>query len=275
MSWTARPARLTDRTTLWIEVIAPVTMWTSTSRRTPVMPTGSRIPSCSSTTNVCGNTWMISRSWGRLMARAASIARWTSTTETSRSLFPTATTPRLLTPRMWPPAMPAYTPDTSTPAICSASPTAWRIASTVASMFTTTPLRRPRDGAVPTPTTSMPPLAFGSAMTAQIFVVPTSSPTTYSLSPLRAIPGLPSSGRPDREAQIDRGAPLARAPDLLEHAGEPGQPFLPLLGAQPDLDAIDGVEDRALAAAHVDLGDLADERAARSQERADERERRA
>jgi len=52
------------------------------------------------------------------------------------------------------------------------------IASTVESMLTTTPRRRPRDGAVPTPTMSRPPSGDGRAMTAQIFVVPTSSPTT-------------------------------------------------------------------------------------------------
>ena len=42
------------------------------------MPIGSRTPSWSSTMKVCGSTWMISRSWGRLIARAASTARSTS-----------------------------------------------------------------------------------------------------------------------------------------------------------------------------------------------------
>jgi len=45
-------------------------------------------------------------------------------------------------------------------------------------MLTTIPRRRPREGAVPMPTTSRPPCAAGWAITAQIFVVPTSSPTT-------------------------------------------------------------------------------------------------
>ena len=36
--------------------------------------------------SVCGSTWMISRSWGRLMARAASTTRSTSAALTSRSL---------------------------------------------------------------------------------------------------------------------------------------------------------------------------------------------
>src|SRR5512142_291774 len=55
-----------------------------------------------------------------------------------------ATTPRLFSERMWPPATPAYTAATSTPAICSASATACLIASTVESMLTTTPRRSPR-----------------------------------------------------------------------------------------------------------------------------------
>src|SRR5207249_3647037 len=125
----------------WTEVTAPVTMCTSASRRTPDMPIGSRTPSPSSTMKFCGSTWMISRSWGRLIARAASTTRSTSASLTSRSRPVIGTTPRLFTPRMWPPAMPAKTPETSTPAICSASPTAVLIASTVDSMLTTTPRR--------------------------------------------------------------------------------------------------------------------------------------
>ena len=45
------------------------------------------------------------------MARAASTARSTSAALTSRCLPEIATTPRLLTPRMWPPATPAHTRD--------------------------------------------------------------------------------------------------------------------------------------------------------------------
>src|SRR5688572_33083089 len=54
------------------------------------------------------------------------------------------------------------------------------MASTVESMLTTTPRRSPRDGALPTPTTSRPPPAVGAPITAQILVVPTSRPTTRS-----------------------------------------------------------------------------------------------
>jgi cell division protein FtsA len=37
-------------------VALPVTTWTLTSSRAPVMPTGAPIPSCSSTTKSCGRT---------------------------------------------------------------------------------------------------------------------------------------------------------------------------------------------------------------------------
>ncbi len=171
---------MTERITFCTEVTAAVTTCTSTSSRTPDMPSGSRTPSASSTMNVCGSTCRISRSCEMLIARAASTARSTSAWLTSRSLPETATTPRLFTERMWPPATPAYTAETSTPAICSASATAWRIASTVESMLTTMPRRSPRDGAAPTPTTSRPPPGRGAATMAQTLVVPTSRPTISS-----------------------------------------------------------------------------------------------
>src|SRR5665213_1949108 len=49
----------------------------------------------------------------------------------------------------------------------------------VASKSTTTPLRMPRDGASPTPMISSP-LGPSAATTAQVFVVPISSPQTVS-----------------------------------------------------------------------------------------------
>src|SRR5712691_6666582 len=67
-----------------------------------------------------------------------------------------------------------------------ASSMAWRMDSTVLSMFTTTPFLRPRDGCVPTPITSMMPSLLTSPMMAQIFVVPRSRPTTICC-PLRPI----------------------------------------------------------------------------------------
>src|SRR5215510_2446544 len=58
--------------------------------------------------------------------------------------------------------------------------------STVLSIFTTTPFLRPRDGWIPTPSTSTTPLLLTSPMMAQIFVVPMSRPTTI-WCPLRPI----------------------------------------------------------------------------------------
>ena len=82
------------------EVTAPVMMWTSASSRTPLIPTGSLIPSWSSTMNSCGITWMISRSIGIATAFAASTTRSTSAGPISLSLRETAITPRLLMLRM-------------------------------------------------------------------------------------------------------------------------------------------------------------------------------
>ena len=84
---------------------AAVTTWTLASSRTPLMPSGSRMPSWSSIRYSCGSTWRISRSCGMLMARAASSTRSMSDWRTSLSLM--ATTPCELKPRMCPPAMPA------------------------------------------------------------------------------------------------------------------------------------------------------------------------
>ncbi len=100
---------------------------------------------------------------GRATARAASTTRSTSPDATSR--LRTATTPWLLKPLMWLPAEPAITLRISPAAISSASSTALRIASTVFSMLTTTPLRSPRDAAVPIPTTSTPPSVTSATIT--------------------------------------------------------------------------------------------------------------
>jgi hypothetical protein len=89
-------------------------------------------------------TW---RSSGIATARAASITRSTSRALTSPPR--TATMPWLLSPRTCAPASPTTAAPTRTPAVFSASATAARIASTVASIFTTTPLRSPVQGATP------------------------------------------------------------------------------------------------------------------------------
>ena len=65
-----------------------------------------------------------------------------------------------------------------TAAISSASSTAFLIDSTVLSMLTTTPFRKPRERLDPTPMILIAPSSVTSATMAQIFVVPMSNPTT-------------------------------------------------------------------------------------------------
>jgi hypothetical protein len=125
------PARLTQVTMLDVAVALAVMMWTFASRREPVMPVGSSIPSCPSTTNSWGSTWMISRSLGSAIAFAASMARNTSSREISRVFPVIATTARLLNPLMWLPASPTWAESISTPAIISASSTTRLMVSTV------------------------------------------------------------------------------------------------------------------------------------------------
>src|SRR4051812_43587730 len=60
-----------------------------------------------------------------------------------------------------------------------AAPTASRMARTVHSMLETTPLRSPRQGTLPTPSTVIPSPST-SPTTAETLVVPRSSPTTIS-----------------------------------------------------------------------------------------------
>ena len=115
------------------------------------------MPSCSSTTKSCGSTWRISRPAGSDTARAASIARRTSSRVTSRFLPATATTPRLLKPLMCGPLTPRCTEPISTPAISSASSIDFLIDSTAASRLTTTPRFSPLDSATPMPMMSRPP----------------------------------------------------------------------------------------------------------------------
>ena len=86
--------------------------------------------------------------------------------------------PRLFSPLMWWPAIPAYTECMGCPHISSHSSTAFLMACTVFSILTTTPLRKPSDLAVPTPTMLRTSLQLESAATAQILVVPISRPTT-------------------------------------------------------------------------------------------------
>ena len=98
MSATCSPVRPQHLTMFWALLTAAVTMCTFASRRTPLIPSGSRMPSCSSMMYSCVRTWRISRSCGMLMARAASRTRSRSPCFTSLSF--TATTPCELKPRM-------------------------------------------------------------------------------------------------------------------------------------------------------------------------------
>ena len=176
MSSTAYPAFSMQRYTFLAADTSPVMMWTLASSRTPDMPMGSATPSWPSTMNSWGSTCRISRSAGMATCLVSSSSRWTS----SRSISPPVTvmTPLLWNDWMWSPAMPTTTDRVLMPAARSASPIALRTASTVLSMLTTTPRLSPSDDATPTPRTWMRPTASALATTAQILVVPMSTPTT-------------------------------------------------------------------------------------------------
>ena len=142
-SSTSRPQRRTHFMMFCAADTAPVTMCTLTSRRTPLMPSGSRTSSWPSMMNswlrMCRICWSV----GMLTALAVSITRSTSSCPTSRSLI--ATMPCELKLRMWLPAMPVKTSLILQSAISSASSSARWMAPTVDSMFTTTPFFRPRE----------------------------------------------------------------------------------------------------------------------------------
>jgi hypothetical protein len=69
-SATVRPQRSAQRTTFCTQLVAAVIRFTLVPRRTPLMPTGSRMPSWLSTTNSRGRTWRIWRSASTGIARA-------------------------------------------------------------------------------------------------------------------------------------------------------------------------------------------------------------
>ena len=170
-------ARATQLLRFWSEVRAAVMMWTLTSSLMPLMPTGSLMPSWSSTMNSWGMMWMMSRSGGMGMALDWSTTRRTSSRVISRFLPETATTPRLLKLLMWAPEMPKKAESISTPAMSSASSRARLMAVVVASRSTTTPLRRPCESAVPMPMISILRSSVTSAMMATTLRVPMSKPT--------------------------------------------------------------------------------------------------
>src|SRR5882757_4153390 len=155
-------------------------MCTLASRRTALMPIGSRMPSWPSTTNSCGITCRICWSAGIASALAASITASTSRCPISR--WRIGTTPTELRLRIWLPVMPTWAARTRQLAISSAASTARRIDSTVASMLTTTPFFRPRVGAVPRPITRTNPVWLTSPISAATLEVPTSRLTRYSVA---------------------------------------------------------------------------------------------
>jgi hypothetical protein len=175
---TSRPQRRTHLTMFSAADCAPVTIWTRTSRRPPLMPIGS-LTSWPSITNSCGSTSSKRWSLGMLMALAVSTTRATSTGVTSLSR--TITIPVLFCPRIWLPVIPVKTRVILQSAIISASLSADWIDCTVASMLTTTPRFRPWVGAMPKPARRNSPPGMTSATTAMILAVPISRPTTRSL----------------------------------------------------------------------------------------------
>src|SRR5215471_3516522 len=88
-------------------------------------------------------------------------------------------TPREFRPCTCTPPSPTYTWSIGSPHIISASSTARLIASTVASMLTTTPFRTPRDSARPTPMISILPLSVASPAINLTSVVPMSIAAMY------------------------------------------------------------------------------------------------
>ena len=84
---------------------APVTMWTLTSSRLPLMPIGS-FTSWPSMMNSCGSTSSSRWSFGMLIALAVSTTRLTRRPASPRGLSRTITMPVEFWPRMWLPVMP-------------------------------------------------------------------------------------------------------------------------------------------------------------------------
>src|SRR6202795_2152720 len=79
------------------------------------------------------------------------------------------------------PATPTTAEPTRTPEVFSASSTADLIASTVASILTTTPLRNPVHGATPNPSVANWPSGSDSPTIAHTLLVPTSNPVSRFL----------------------------------------------------------------------------------------------
>src|SRR6185437_7968859 len=191
-SRTSSPQRRTHFVMFSTADTEPVTIWTFTSRRTPLMPRGSRTSSCPSMMNSCGRMCSTCWSFGIAIAFAVSTTRSMSACVTSFSLI--ATMPLELRLLMWLPAMPVTTSLIRQSAISSASSSTRWIDAIVASMLTTTPFLSPRDGCVPRPMMLRPPSGITSATIATIFDVPMSRPTIRLLLSFTIPLSCPSGG---------------------------------------------------------------------------------
>src|SRR5207244_1135105 len=118
-SATRYPARCTALRRFCAAVLCTVTRYISTSSRVPVIPTGSTMPRCWSTTYSCGMSCSNSLSRPSDTARATSFTRPTSEGATSSPV--SATTPVEVRADTCSPAMPQVTSFTTTPAIRPAS----------------------------------------------------------------------------------------------------------------------------------------------------------
>src|SRR5690348_2126823 len=191
-SSTERPQRWMHLEMFCTAAAAPVTKCTEASRRTPLMPTGERMPSWPSMRYSCDSLYKTLRSAGIATALAASSTWSRSPGVTSRSRI--AAVPCELRVSRCEPEIDAYTERMSQPAINSASSTARWIECTVDSMSTTAPFFMPRETCEPSPITSTGSPGRYSPTIATTFEVPMSRPTTRCLSLLRFM-GLNVSGR--------------------------------------------------------------------------------
>src|SRR5436309_4235133 len=200
-----------------------VTRYISTSSRVPVIPTGSEIPRCWSTTYSCGIS--CSSSWSRPSdtARATSFTRATSSAVISSP--DTATTPGDVRAETCSPAMPHVTVGTLTPAMRSASRIAATIDRLVSSMSRTIPRRTPAFFASPTPSTfasgSRGSSPTTSAITAHVLVLPRSSPATIwrsRLTPPHRPRSRPTAVAPPPGPRSGHRAPRTYAPSRPDPA---------------------------------------------------------
>src|SRR5581483_265999 len=167
------PARLTVVTTFWVALEAAVTRCTLTSSLEAIMPLGSRTPDWSSRMKSWGSRCRTSRSSGRVMARARSTAWRTSSRVISRGREPRLIPPWLFNPRTCEPAMPTTAFSIGAPLEFSACSIAFCTEATAFSRSTISPLREPRDSAMPCPRYRRPPSVTSTTST-EVLALPRS-----------------------------------------------------------------------------------------------------